>query len=96
MLKVPEGTDKTFPENYPEIWVFYEFLYFFMHMTMRHACKDSALTGNSLFSKLARSVAELSGNSMNPATFVFIISAAVDAYKSMNLDSLLREAGKVL
>jgi len=39
MFKVPEGLDKSSPQNYPEIWVFYEFLYFFMHMTMRLASR---------------------------------------------------------
>src|SRR6266566_6578755 len=132
MLRVPERTVKPSPGNYPEIWVFYEFLYFFMHMTMRHAssrlredqiqrlqgflgpllsstavdsffhhwpedlkekmrsefysklndaeveyskCKEllsksSPLTGSSLFSQLARNVAELSGDASNPAILV--------------------------
>jgi hypothetical protein len=141
-----------------EIYVFYEYLYFFMHLVMRSAfsqlteqqieglqrylgpvvsstavdsffahwpenlkenmktdfyvklndaeveysnykelfSKEPPLTSNSLFSKMARNVAELSGNPMNPEILVFVISSAVDAYKTMNLDSLVREAGKVL
>jgi hypothetical protein len=58
--------------------------------------KESGLTGNSLFSRLARNVADLSGNSMNPATLVFVISTGAEAYKAMNLDSLVKEAGTVL
>ena len=157
-FKVPEGANETSPENYPEIWVFYEFLYFFMHMTMRHASaklredqiqrlqdflgplisstavdtfcrhwpedlkkkmrsdfysklndaemeyskckgllsKDSALTGDTLFSTLGRHVAELSGDHMNPETIVCAINSAVDAYKAMSLDSLLGQAANVL
>ena len=158
MFKVPEGADEKSPENYPEMWVFYEFLYFFMHLTMRVAdrilseeqirtlqnfigpviastgvdsfcghwptdlkekikaefysklnnaeieyskckellSKESSLTGNSLFSKLAWNVAELSGNPMNPGTIISVITTAVAAYKAMNLDSLLQKASEAL
>jgi hypothetical protein len=142
-----------------EIYVFYEFIYFFMHLTMRSAlaqqlteqqigkmqsylvpvisstavdsfcahwhedlkekmrsefitklnnaeleystCKeflstDFPFTGNSLFARLARSVADLSGNSMNPGALDFIQGAAVDAFTTMNIHSLVRDAGKAL
>jgi hypothetical protein len=154
MLNVADAKEK----QQAEIYVFYEFIYFFMHLTMRSAVsqlteqqivglqgfvgplisstavdsffahwpenlkekirsdfysklndaeieystckeflsKESPLTGNSLFSKLARNVAELSGNPMNPATLVFVIGTALEAYRAMNLDYLVREAGKVL
>jgi len=139
-----------------EIYIFYEFVYFFMHLTMRSAfshlpepqirrlqsylgplicstavdsffghwpenlkeglrsdfytklndaeieysaCKEllseKPFTGNALFEKLAQNVADLSGEEMNPATIILVIASAVDAYKSMNLDSLMSEAGKV-
>ena len=154
MLNVADDKEK----QQAEIYVFYEFIYFFMHLTMRSAfsqltgqqigrlqdflgplisstavdsffahwpedlkekmrsefftklndaeleystckgllSKESPLTGNSLFPRLARNVADLSGNSMNPAALMFIIGAAVDAFKTMSLDSLVRDAGKVL
>lgn len=63
-----------------------------------HACKErlseKPLTGNSLLSKLAQNVAELSGHSMNPVTMTLVITSAVDAYKDMNLDSLVSEVCK--
>lgn len=141
-----------------EIYVFYEFVYFFMHLTMRSAfsqltesqigrlqaylgplisstavdsffphwpealkekimadfysklnaaeieyseckellSKEHPLTGNSLFLRLARNIAALSGDPTNPETLVSVIGFAVDAHKTMNLDSLVWEAGKVL
>lgn len=140
-----------------EVYILYEFLYFFMHLAMRSAfsqmterqieclqsylgplicstaidsffghwpenlkegirsdfytklndaeieysaCKEllseKPLTGNSLFSKLARNVAELSGEAMNPVTITLVITLAVEAYKCMNLDLLVSKAGKVL
>jgi hypothetical protein len=144
-----------------EIYVFYEFIYFFMHLTMRSAfaqqlteqqigkmqsylvpvisstavdsffahwhedlkknlrsefitklnnaeleystCKEflskgikGAFTGNSLFARLARNVADLSGNSMNPVALSFIQDGAVNAFTTMNLNSLVQDAGKVL
>lgn len=154
MLNIPDEKGK----KEAEVLVFYEFIYFFMHLTMRSAfsqmnenqierfqgflgplisstavdsffahwpeelkvkissefydklndaeleystskellSEENPLTGESLLSKLGRNVAELSGNSMNPVTRTFIISSAVNAYKEMNLDSLVREATKVL
>jgi len=140
-----------------EMYVFFEFVYFFMHLTMRSAfshlpepqirrlqsylgplvcstavdsffghwpedrkkglrsdfytklndaeieysaCKEllseKPFTGNALFEKLGQNVADLSGEQMNPATIMLVIDCSLDAYKSMNLDSLVSEAGKVL
>lgn len=154
LINGPEGKEK----QEAEMYVFYEFIYFFMHLAMRSAfsqlteqqieglqgylgplisstavdsffghwpedlkekirsgffaklndaeveystckellCEESPLTGNSLLSRLARNIGELSGNSSDPGTFVIVISSAVDAIKATNLDSLVREAGKVL
>lgn len=141
-----------------EVLVFYEFVYFFMHMTMRSAfaqmseqqiaelqeylgplisstavdsffahwpedmkekirdefyqklndaeleysrCKDllsgrNPFTGDSIFSKLARNIAGLSGNSMNPAFLTLVISTGVDVYKGLHLDTLVKNTGNVL
>jgi hypothetical protein len=57
---------------------------------------ESPLTGDSLLSKLAQGVAELSGNPMNPAVMTLVITSAVESFKKMNLGFLVREAGKVL
>jgi hypothetical protein len=57
---------------------------------------ENPLTGDSLLSKLGRNVAQLSGSPMNPTTMTLVIGWAVDAYKEMNLDSLVQEASKVL
>ena len=154
MLDIPNVEEK----KEVEILVFYEFLYFFMHMTMRSAfaqlreqqieklqsylgplisstavdsffahwpedmkekikdefyeklkdaeleysmCKEllsekNSLTGDSLFSKLARNVAELSGNSMNPAVLTLVITSAVDVYNGLKLDVRVKKAGEVL
>ena len=154
MLDVPDGKEK----KEAEVLVFYEFVYFFMHMTMRSAsvqmteqqiqklqgylgplisstavdsffahwpedmkkkirdeffdklndaemeysaCKEllsekNPLTGDSLFSKLARNVVELCGNSMNPAVLTLVISAGADAYKGLQLDTLVKNASKAL
>ena len=58
--------------------------------------ENEPITGNSLFSKLARNVADLSGNSMDPFVLVRIVSSAVHSWKEMELHSLLKTAGKVL
>jgi hypothetical protein len=140
-----------------EMYVFFEFVYFFMHLTMRSAfsqlpepqirrlqsylgplicstaidsfvghwpenlkkgmhsdfysklndaeieyssCKEllseKPFTGNGLFEKLGLIVADLSGQQMNPVTIMLVIECSLDAYKSMNLDSLVSEAGKTL
>ncbi len=154
MLNIPDEKEK----KEAEILVFYEFLYFFMHLTMRFAfsqltkeqlaklqrhlgpcissvavdsffdhwpenlkekmgnefyeklndaeleyanCKElfsekDPITGDSLFSKLARNVADLSGNSMNPIVVVRIVSSAADSWKEMELHSLVNTAGRVL
>lgn len=154
MLNIADEKEK----QQAEIYVFYEFIYFFMHLTMRSAfsqlteqqiarlqdflgplvsstaidsffahwpedlkdkmrsefltklnaaeleystCKElfskgSPLTGNSLFSRLARNVAELSGNSTNPPVLVLIIDAAAEALETMSLDSVVRDAGNFL
>lgn len=150
------STDKEKQEA--EIWVFYEFIYFYMHLTMRVAfsllnpdqldklqeylgplisstaidsffahwpddlkekmtsefyeklntaeidystskdflSRENPFTGDSLFSKLARNVAELSGNQMNPAIIMSIMAHSVEAYTEMKLDLLINEAAKVL
>lgn len=64
-------------------------------------CKEllsekNPLTGDSLFSKLTRNVAELSGNSMNPAVLTLVISTGVDAYKGLQLDALVENVGRTL
>lgn len=154
MLDAPDERGK----KEAEMLVFYEFLYFFMHITMRMAsmqlteqqikklqdflgplisstavdsfcaswpknlkekiqsefyerlndaeleystCKElfgekNRLTGNSLFSVLARNVAELSGNSMNPAVLTLVVSRTADTYAGLHLDSLVNNVGKVL
>jgi hypothetical protein len=154
MLDIPDEKKK----KEAQILVFHEFVYFFMHMTMRSAfeqlreqqieklqsylgplisstavdsffahwpedmrekirdefyeklndaeleystCKEllsekNPLTGDSLFTKLARNVAELSGNSMNPAILMLVITSGVDAYKGLKLDALVKNAGEVL
>ena len=139
-----------------EAYVFFEFIYFFMHLTMRSAFSlltEQQITGlqgylgplisstavdsyfahwpenqkekilsdfysklndaeseystskeivsgkfldNSLFSKMARKLEGLSGNNLNPMTNVFIQSSAADAYKAMDLNTLVSKAGKVL
>ena len=58
--------------------------------------EEKPFTGDSLFSKLGRNVAELTGHSMNPATITMVVTAAVFSYKEINLASLVREASKVL
>jgi hypothetical protein len=134
-----------------KVLVFYEYLYFFLHMTMREAysqltkqqlgrlqsqlgplvssiavdsffahwpddlksrirnefceklndseleyssCKkmisDSPMASDSLFSRLALNVADLVNKGTNPAFHVMVISIAIDAYKDMQLDSLMR------
>ena len=154
ILNIPDEKEKKEIEDL----VFYEFVYFFIHLTMRSAfaqlyeqqikrlqdylvplisstavdsffaqwpedlkekiksefydklndaeleystCKElfsekNPMTGNSLFSKLARNIAELSGNSMNPAVLTLVISSGVDAYKEMQLDLFVKKAGMIL
>jgi hypothetical protein len=57
---------------------------------------DKPFTGNALFSKLARNVAELTGNSMNPIVMAAVNHYSIHAYVDMKLDRLIRAASKVL
>ena len=58
--------------------------------------KDNPLTSDSLFSKLARNVTELSGSSTNPLTMTYGISVSIKEFKEMKLDQLISKASKVL
>jgi len=58
--------------------------------------KDKPFTSDSLFSMLARNVAELTGSSMNPATMTAILSVATNEFSEMKLAELIQSASKVL
>ncbi|MBT3278582.1 MAG: hypothetical protein HN909_05585 [Phycisphaerales bacterium] len=58
--------------------------------------KANPLTGDSLFSKLARNVTEVSGNDNNPAVLMQVLSSSVKAYTSLQLELLVKNAGAVL
>ena len=141
-----------------EILLFYEFIYFFMHLTNRIAVSDmnsqqftklqeyigpiisgaavdtffnhwpediksrmnsdfyenlniaeyeyskskeifsekKPYTSDSLFSMLARNVAELTGSSMNPATMIAVMGIATKEFSKMQLAELIQTASKVL
>ena len=66
------------------------------------ACKgliseDNPVTGNSLFSTLARNIAELCGHSPTDlAAHIVPFGAAIDAWKHLSLEKHIEAVGKVL
>ncbi len=66
------------------------------YSTCKKMLSDDFIDSDALFSKLALNVAELTGNSLNPAVVVLVISCGVNAYKELQLDELVKNAGKVL
>jgi len=58
--------------------------------------EKNPLTSESLFSKLARNVAELCGSSMNPVTIFSVLSVSLEEFKGMKLDQLISKASKVV
>jgi len=58
--------------------------------------KDKPFSDTSLFSKLSKNVAELSGHPDNPAMIILIITLSVDIWKNMKLEELIDAVGKEL
>ncbi|WP_146447638.1 hypothetical protein [Bythopirellula polymerisocia] len=58
--------------------------------------EENPLTGDSLFSKLARNVADLSDNSMNPLVLTLVIGSGVVVLKGLGLDALVKNTSRFL
>jgi hypothetical protein len=59
--------------------------------------KDNPITGNALFSKLARNVAELCGDSpTDPAAHIVPYGVAIEAWGQLHLDKHIEAVEKVL
>lgn len=59
--------------------------------------KDNPITGDALFSKLARNVLELSGHSPTDIVeFMLPYSLAIEAWKNMKLDKHIEAIAKIL
>ncbi len=58
--------------------------------------EDRPLTGNSLLATLARNVAELLNDPMNPVTLTEIQCVAAEAFAKMDRDELVKTAGESL
>ncbi len=63
------------------------------YSTATQLCPDkNRLTGNSLFSMLARNAAGQAGDATNPAVLGVAMCSAMNAYADMELDSLVADA----
>jgi len=58
--------------------------------------KFDPLNSDAVFSKLGRSVATIMGEPYNPATIMLVIKYGADALMNMDLESLIKQARKVL